>query len=55
MYFMQIKIVNENSELQPLGSAGELCSRGYSTMIGYWNDDVKTADAIDQTNWYRTG
>jgi fatty-acyl-CoA synthase len=37
------------------GSAGELCTRGYSVMLGYWNEPEKTAEAIDAAGWMHTG
>jgi fatty-acyl-CoA synthase len=37
------------------GVTGELCTRGYSVMRGYWDDDAKTAEAIDPDGWMHTG
>jgi fatty-acyl-CoA synthase len=37
------------------GAAGELCTRGYSVMAGYWDDEERTADAIDADGWMHTG
>ncbi len=37
------------------GMSGELCTRGYSVMLGYWNDSEQTAGAIDRAGWMRTG
>ena len=37
------------------GRPGEFCTRGYSVMKGYWNDDAKTAEAIDDEGWMHTG
>lgn len=39
----------------PRGEAGELCTRGYSVMLGYWEDADKTAEAIDPARWMHTG
>lgn len=39
----------------PRGQVGELCTRGYSVMTGYWNDPDKTAEAIDAEGWMHTG
>jgi fatty-acyl-CoA synthase len=37
------------------GETGELCTRGYSVMAGYWNDPERTAEAIDAEGWMHTG
>lgn len=37
------------------GESGELCTRGYSVMLGYWNDSEKTAEAVDPAGWMHTG
>src|SRR3546814_13775460 len=37
------------------GMPGELCTKGYSVMLGYWGDDDKTAQAIDAEGWMHTG
>ena len=39
----------------PPGTPGELCTRGYSVMRGYWDDEEKTAEAIDPGRWMHTG
>src|SRR5699024_4279900 len=39
----------------PRGEAGELCTRGYSVMLGYWEEPEKTAEAIDAARWMHTG
>ncbi|MFI0738960.1 AMP-binding protein [Streptomyces sp. NPDC021100] len=39
----------------PRGEPGELCTRGYSVMLGYWNDPERTAEAIDADRWMHTG
>jgi fatty-acyl-CoA synthase len=41
--------------LVPRGEAGELCTRGYSVMLGYWNDPARSAEAIDAAGWMHTG
>src|SRR5262245_60686243 len=45
----------ETGALVPRGTAGELCTRGYSVMLGYWNNPGATADAIDAARWMHTG
>jgi fatty-acyl-CoA synthase len=39
----------------PRGASGELCTRGYSVMLGYWDDAEQTAAAIDAEGWMHTG
>ena len=38
-----------------IGEPGELCTRGYSVMLGYWNDEERTREAIDDARWMHTG
>ncbi len=53
---LEVKIVDPATGLTvPRGSSGEFCTRGYSVMLGYWNDPDKTAEAIDQARWMHTG
>lgn len=53
---LEIKVVDpESGELQQRGLPGELCTRGYSVMLGYWNNPQATAEAIDQGGWMHTG
>jgi len=53
---LEVKIVNpETGETVPRGSSGELCTRGYSVMHGYWGDEEKTREAIDPQGWMHTG
>jgi len=52
----EIKIVDPaTGEVVPCGAAGELCTRGYCVMLGYWNDEGATAKAIDPAGWMHTG
>ncbi|WHS58551.1 AMP-binding protein [Pseudomonas sp. G2-4] len=52
---LESKIVNEVGEIVSRGTIGELFTRGYSVMLGYWNNPKGTAEAIDQDNWMHTG
>jgi len=53
---VEIKIVDpESGAILPRGVAGELCTRGYSVMIGYWGNEQATRDAIDAGGWMHTG
>jgi fatty-acyl-CoA synthase len=50
-----VKIVDAAGRIVPVGQPGELCTRGYSVMRGYWEDDARTRDAIDPAGWMHTG
>jgi fatty-acyl-CoA synthase len=52
---VEVKIVDEKGETLPTGAPGELCTRGYSVMSGYWDDAERTAEAIDAEGWMHTG
>jgi len=53
---LEIKIINpETGEVQERNMPGELCTRGYSVMLGYWNNAKATSEAIDQARWMHTG
>ena len=52
---LEVKIVDESGATVVRGQPGELCTRGYSVMIGYWDDPEKTAEAIDAEGWMHTG
>jgi len=52
---IEVKIVDENGRIVPPGMPGELLTRGYSVMRGYWDDPVATAAAIDQARFMHTG
>ncbi len=53
---VECKIVDgETGAIVPRGAAGELCTRGYSVMLGYWNDPDATAASIDSARWMHTG
>ncbi|WP_088289562.1 AMP-binding protein [Kineosporia sp. A_224] len=56
MPHVEVKIVDPATGLEaPRGTAGELCTRGYSVMLGYWDEPAKTAEAIDAAGWMHTG
>src|SRR5207249_4807024 len=53
---VEIKVVSpETGSIVPRGEPGELCTRGYSVMLGYWNDPERTAEAIDRGRFMHTG
>ena len=52
---IEVKIIDGEGHIVPLGEPGELCTRGYSVMLGYWNNEAATRDAIDEARWMHTG
>ncbi len=52
---VEVKIVDVDGRVVPVGTPGEFCTRGYSVMLGYWDDTERTAQAIDQAGWMHTG
>ncbi|MBW7835648.1 MAG: AMP-binding protein [Sphingomonadales bacterium] len=53
--FIEVKIIDEDGRTVARGERGELLTRGYSVMRGYWNDEEKTRDAVDAGGWMHTG
>ena len=51
----EVKVVDEEGQVVPTGVAGELCTRGYSTMLGYWGDKEKTEEVYKEDGWFHTG
>ena len=52
---LECKIVDVDGNTVPSGEPGELCTRGYSVMIGYWDEAERTADSIDADGWMHSG
>jgi len=53
---VEVKIVDpETGDIVDHGQSGELCTRGYSVMLGYWNDPERTGESIDSDGWMHTG
>jgi fatty-acyl-CoA synthase len=52
---LEVKIIDGEGRIVPRGEPGELCTRGYSVMLGYWDDAARTAEAIDPAGWMHTG
>jgi len=55
MPWVEIKVVDEAGRVVPVGQKGEICTRGYSVMQGYWNDEERTAETIDSAGWLHSG
>jgi fatty-acyl-CoA synthase len=53
--YIEVKIINEFGQVCATNEPGEICTRGYSVMKGYWGDDVKTRETIDQAGWLHSG
>ncbi|AOJ70573.1 MULTISPECIES: AMP-binding protein [Burkholderia] len=51
---LEAKIVDATGAIVPVGETGELCTRGYSVMLGYWDDEARTREAVVD-GWMRTG
>jgi fatty-acyl-CoA synthase len=52
---MEAKVIDSEGNTLACGEPGELCTRGYALMLGYWEDPEKTAEAIDAEGWMHTG
>jgi fatty-acyl-CoA synthase len=52
---VEVKIVDASGKVVPIGTSGELCTRGYSVMRGYWEDAERSAEAIDASGWMHSG
>ncbi len=52
---VEVKIIDENGKTTPVGVQGELCTRGYSVMRGYWGDEEQTRITIDEAGWLHSG
>ena len=52
---VEVKIIDAEGATSPVGEKGELLTRGYSVMQGYWNDPERTAESIDAEGWMHTG
>jgi fatty-acyl-CoA synthase len=52
---LEVKIVDEHGEIVPIGTTGDICTRGYAVMQGYWEDPEKTAETVDAEGWLHSG
>ncbi|XP_055643372.1 medium-chain acyl-CoA ligase ACSF2, mitochondrial isoform X1 [Toxorhynchites rutilus septentrionalis] len=51
----EAKVVDGDGNVVPFGAPGELWVRGYGTMLGYWEDEIRTKETIDVDKWLKTG
>lgn len=51
----EVKVVDDQGLITPVGVEGELCIRGYSVFLGYWEDEAKTKEVIGPDRWFKTG
>jgi len=52
---LEVKVIDPDGRVVGRGETGELCTRGYSVMLGYWDDPERTAEALDPAGWMHTG
>ena len=52
---LEVKVIDAEGRIVPIGLPGELCTRGYAVMRGYWEDEARTREAIDPAGWMHTG
>jgi fatty-acyl-CoA synthase len=52
---LEVKIVDEAGNIVPVGQRGDICTRGYAVMDGYWNDPGRTAETVDAEGWLHSG
>ena len=52
---LEVKLIDTDGHTVPVGATGELCTRGYSVMKGYWGEPAKTAEAVDADGWMHSG
>ena len=52
---LEVKVIDGEGRIVPIGQSGELCTRGYAVMRGYWKDEARTREAVDEAGWMHTG
>jgi fatty-acyl-CoA synthase len=52
---LEVKVIDAEGRITQRGVSGELCTRGYSVMLGYWDDPERTTDVLDAEGWMHTG
>jgi fatty-acyl-CoA synthase len=53
--WLEVKLVDADGRVVPIGEKGEVCTRGYSVMLGYWGDEEQTRETIDEARWLHSG
>jgi fatty-acyl-CoA synthase len=53
--YIEVKLIDREGRVVPRGTAGEILTRGYCVMLGYWGDPQLTSEAVDQAGWMHTG
>ena len=52
---LEVKLLDEQGRIVPVGEPGDICTRGYAVMQGYWNDPQQTAETVDEEGWLHSG
>lgn len=52
---LEVKIVDEVGAIVPIGEPGDICTRGYAVMKGYWDDPQRTSETVDSDGWLHSG
>ncbi len=53
--WIEVKLVDPEGRVVPIDEKGEICTRGYSVMLGYWSDEEQTRETIDEARWLHSG
>ena len=52
---LEVKLLGEDGQVVPIGERGDICTRGYAVMQGYWDDPERTAETVDGEGWLHSG